>query len=350
MKPTRNKYYCIACGHTKMRFETEKEALLFMEYNADDILEETGKKPVRAYYCDVCMAWHLTSRDTFHTKSSYELLARRHSPNPAVASRELSEWREELKRAEVLHARGSYKAAVGACVSVLVNVTKSMYSAATKTSFVEPATKVLDNSLAMWMMQIRHKMTNGQQDEAWHADVNTFYQCVQRLTKVTDEQVKTMYQKYAEGIDAIRMAIKALKAEQKKRKQMAHAPANIKEDIESCLVVSQRQLREGDYQGSLQAISEAYQLLSCYGNVVSDEIKCDLHHQLCAVLLELAMAKLTRIDELIKDADYDLAHFKLCNLSDGLMSAFQDDEQDASLNLILSECHRLIHSRLAMVA
>jgi hypothetical protein len=333
-----------------MRFETEKEALLFMEYNADDILEETGKKPVRAYYCDVCMAWHLTSRDTFHTKSSYELLARRHSPNPAVASRELSAWREEVKRAEVLHARGSYKPAVGACVSVLCSVAKSTYSADTKKSFVASAAKVLENSLAMWLMQLRNKMANGQEDGAWHADVNTFHQHLQRLMKIADEQVLSVCQKFAEGIDAIRMAIKARKVQVKKQNQTAHSPSGIKQDIESGIRMSQRKLHEGDYLGSLQAISGAYQLLSCHGKEVVDEIKCDLHHQLCAVLLELAMAKLTRIDELIQEADYDLAHFKLCNLSDGLMSAFQDDQQDARLNLILSECHRLIHSRLAMVA
>ena len=350
MKPTRNKYYCIACGHTKMRFETEKEALLFMEYNADDILEETGKKPVRAYYCDVCMAWHLTSRDTFHTKSSYELLARRHSPNPAVASRELSSWREEVKRAEMLYARGSYKSSVGVVVSVLKGVVNSTYNASTKNSFVKPATKVLDDSLAMWTMQLRQKMAAGQEDEAWYTDVNACYQYLQRLEDVTECLVKAVWEKHVAAVRAIRQEIKARKAEAMKQKMLVQCPERIKEDIENAIQLSHRALRSGDYAGCLQAISEAYQLLSCRSEVVAEDVKCDLHRQLCAVLLELAMAKLTRIDELIQEADYDLAHFKLCNLSDGLMSAFQDDQQDAHLNLILSECHRLIHSRLAMVA
>lgn len=350
MKPTRNKYYCIACGHTKMRFETEKEALLFMEYNADDILEETGKKPVRAYYCDVCMAWHLTSRETFRIESSYELLSRRHAPSNAVASRELSSWREEVKRAEMLYARGSYKSAVGVVVSVLKGVVKSKYNASTKKSFVEPATKVLDDSLAMWTMQLRQKMAAGQEDEAWYTDVNACYQYLQRLEDVTECLVKAVWEKHVAAVRAIRQEIKARKAEAKKQKMLVQCPERIKDDIESSIQLSYRALRAGDYAGCLQAISEAYQLLSCRSGVVAEDVKCDLHRQLCAVLVELAMEKLTRIDALIEEADYDLAHFKLCSLSDHLLSAFQEDESDASLAKILSECHRLIRSRMALVA
>lgn len=62
MKPTKNQYYCPSCKHQKMQFESKKEAALFIKYNASDIEKETGKRPVRAYYCRSCCCWHVTSR------------------------------------------------------------------------------------------------------------------------------------------------------------------------------------------------------------------------------------------------------------------------------------------------
>ena len=62
MKPIKNHYHCPGCQRPKMLFESKKEAILFLEYNADAIEEETGKRPVRAYYCSHCCGWHLTSK------------------------------------------------------------------------------------------------------------------------------------------------------------------------------------------------------------------------------------------------------------------------------------------------
>lgn len=61
MKPTRNKIHCPECGRTKMLFESEEKAINFMRFNNEQIKEETGKAPVRAYYCNACGGYHLTS-------------------------------------------------------------------------------------------------------------------------------------------------------------------------------------------------------------------------------------------------------------------------------------------------
>lgn len=66
MKPTKNHYYCPACQHQKMLFARKKEALLFLKHNARSIEEQTGKRPVRAYYCTHCCGWHLTSKPNSH--------------------------------------------------------------------------------------------------------------------------------------------------------------------------------------------------------------------------------------------------------------------------------------------
>lgn len=62
MKPVKNRYFCEECGHTKMLFSSCKEAKRFLHFNADEIEIETGKRPVRAYYCKSCEGWHVTSR------------------------------------------------------------------------------------------------------------------------------------------------------------------------------------------------------------------------------------------------------------------------------------------------
>ena len=61
MKPTRNKIHCPECGRTKMLIESEEKAINFMRFNNEQIKEETGKAPVRAYYCNACGGYHLTS-------------------------------------------------------------------------------------------------------------------------------------------------------------------------------------------------------------------------------------------------------------------------------------------------
>ncbi|MBR5433208.1 MAG: hypothetical protein IK117_02085 [Bacteroidales bacterium] len=62
MRPIKNRVFCPRCGRTKIQFETKQKALLFLEYNAKTIQEETGHAPIRCYYCNTCKCWHVTSR------------------------------------------------------------------------------------------------------------------------------------------------------------------------------------------------------------------------------------------------------------------------------------------------
>ena len=75
MKPTKNKFHCPACQQTKMLFATKEEAIRFLKYNADDIEHETGKRPVRTYYCTACGGWHITSKPQ---SSDYHSLVKRY--------------------------------------------------------------------------------------------------------------------------------------------------------------------------------------------------------------------------------------------------------------------------------
>ena len=63
MKPIKNKVFCYDCGRNKMLFETEKKANTFLKFNADVIEEESGKRPIRSYFCQSCCGWHITSQE-----------------------------------------------------------------------------------------------------------------------------------------------------------------------------------------------------------------------------------------------------------------------------------------------
>ena len=62
MKPVKNRVLCKECGRTKMLFESEKKALNFIKFNSEEIKESKGRAPVRAYFCEFCGGWHVTSR------------------------------------------------------------------------------------------------------------------------------------------------------------------------------------------------------------------------------------------------------------------------------------------------
>lgn len=72
MKPNRNHIYCPDCGRAKIVFASKKKALNFIAFNGKDIYHETGKAPVRAYYCMACGGWHVTSRPYFRRRSFVE--------------------------------------------------------------------------------------------------------------------------------------------------------------------------------------------------------------------------------------------------------------------------------------
>lgn len=63
---------CVDCGRSKHIFETEKEAMLFIFYNGEQMLLETGNKPVRVYWCECCCGYHVTHRE-FYKKAGFTM-------------------------------------------------------------------------------------------------------------------------------------------------------------------------------------------------------------------------------------------------------------------------------------
>lgn len=74
MRPTK-RIYCADSGKQKMLFPSQEKAENFIRYNSEDIYEENGVAPVRAYYCQACGGWHVTKKtdcDFYHKKEELE--------------------------------------------------------------------------------------------------------------------------------------------------------------------------------------------------------------------------------------------------------------------------------------
>lgn len=78
MKPTKNRVFCVDCGRIKQLFDNQEKAIRFIEFNSENILEESGKAPVRCYFCSACGGWHVTSNPhQLNVKSKSEIAIER---------------------------------------------------------------------------------------------------------------------------------------------------------------------------------------------------------------------------------------------------------------------------------
>lgn len=62
--------FCPAAGRAKLQFESPKKAASYIRWNSQEIYQESGKAPVRVYWCSRCACFHVTSRP--HTKTPEE--------------------------------------------------------------------------------------------------------------------------------------------------------------------------------------------------------------------------------------------------------------------------------------
>jgi hypothetical protein len=69
MKPIHNKVYCPIASKFKQLFESESKAMNSIKFNKDDF-DDKNHVPCRAYYCEACGGWHLTSLPSYNENSN----------------------------------------------------------------------------------------------------------------------------------------------------------------------------------------------------------------------------------------------------------------------------------------
>lgn len=203
MKPTKNQIFCPACRRTKMLFESEQAANRFMEFNAEDIQEENGKAPVRAYYCDMCLGWHLTSLADFSEESSIKVIEHRFSAlktNP-------EKYKAETKAAQDSLNKGSYNQAFDRALATYKKIRREkFFSQEEKQSLFAPLYPILERSLVILIAQLRQsRVTNPEADH--HKMVNEVKAKILFLN-LNDPGIAALYNKYLPLIDELKGDIK----------------------------------------------------------------------------------------------------------------------------------------------
>ena len=64
----RNLIYCPESKQFKLQFDSPESAQNFIKYNADEIMEESGRYPIREYFCKSCGCYHVTSHEKHPSK------------------------------------------------------------------------------------------------------------------------------------------------------------------------------------------------------------------------------------------------------------------------------------------
>lgn len=195
MKPTKNRVFCYDCNRPKMLFKTEKQAMNFIKFNADEIREETGYAPTRAYFCEACGGWHVTSMEEFdnsirtHTQAviikyerEMEALHRKaekkKKDEPAFADKVLMASLEKcLAKAEACIDEDNIALAKNYCCCVIDRLKNNMAyieDAVRYNNLMERLTRCVDNcqTAKYWL-----KKANAAADLAlWHLKYTTFAQ------------------------------------------------------------------------------------------------------------------------------------------------------------------------------
>ena len=97
-----NLIFCPAAGRAKLQFETLKKAVNYIRWNSHEIYHESGKAPVRVYWCPRCACFHVTSRPHNKTPEEYKkdsvqrLLARALTKGSMWGARRLLERAREM--------------------------------------------------------------------------------------------------------------------------------------------------------------------------------------------------------------------------------------------------------------
>ncbi len=98
MKPTKNRVYCLDSKRNKMLFETEKKALTFIKFNKNEILNDNGYAPSRAYFCIACNGFHVTSNEVvWDIKSHTEIILEKYQTTLEKATIIKQEKNKEIK-------------------------------------------------------------------------------------------------------------------------------------------------------------------------------------------------------------------------------------------------------------
>ena len=95
-----NLVFCPAAGRAKLQFETLKKAVNYIRWNSREIYQESGKAPVRVYWCPRCACFHVTSRPHNKTPEEHKKTSVQRLLSRALTEGSMRRARQLLERAK----------------------------------------------------------------------------------------------------------------------------------------------------------------------------------------------------------------------------------------------------------
>lgn len=334
-----------------MLFESEQAANRFMEFNADEIQEENGKAPVRAYYCDMCLGWHLTSRTDFDVDSSIDIITRRFT----VLKTAPEKYQGYTKAAQDLLKKGLYRQAYDKALTTYKKIRReTFYSPEQKQTLFAPLCTIIEKALVVLIAQLRQsRATNPEADHS--KPVNELKSLIS-LLNLPEPEIAAIYHKYIALADEIKSEIQ----QEALLKNDSHAKV-VESDGNPKVVSSSTEEKLYQLMADIsenilvqEYIKAVYLSIHAIGKLKKvDESKLwasreTLQADIYKKMLDAIMGYFTMVDKAIETQELDEASQLLSNLRDAL-NKFQREDRPQQMLLIFNESLKLIDARVAHI-
>lgn len=319
-----------------MHFETEKEAQMFLKYNGDEIYKETGRKPIRAYYCDVCVAWHITSMENFYVESSYKVLEHKYHYGGAN-SVEMQILRTRVKELQDMYNRGLYKIAVEKAVEILRPLTKSLYIDEWKRRVLLPCYDIIDRCFVILLAPIKEHIKKEEFIGGLLDEIALVHSILQKTHNGRDARLNAIFTKYTKEIRALRSKVNEHNVE-------ASMSASMK-ILDNWIKQANNQYQANQYIMCIEKAVSAIKALYDCTDVELTKPRENIYHEICALLINSAIECFSMIDSYIEKHELEKARFEIVSLSEQLVDSLGDYRSDEYLNKVVDECHKLLRNR-----
>lgn len=333
-----------------MLFESEQAANRFMEFNAEEIQEENGKAPVRAYYCDMCLGWHLTSLAEFSEESSIKVVERRFSALKTSPEK----YKADTKAAHDFLNKGSYKQAFDRALTTFKKIRREkFFSLEEKQSLFAPLYPIIERALVILIAQLRQSHIN-------NPDTDIIPEIKELKSKVSllhlsDPSVAALHDKYIALLSELQDDIKQ-EILRKERIERVVEP-EVKEPIvvhstEENLFrfiadIDENILLQNYIEAVQWAIRAVYKLKRSEEDKLwapQENIKSDIYKK----MLDALMGYFTMVDKSIELMELDEASQLLSTLRAALED-FMKNPRPQEMLAIFNESLKLIDARVARI-
>lgn len=316
IKPTKNTYYCPACGKTKMLFQSEKEAQTFLRYNQEEIEECNGKAPVRAYYCDMCLGWHLSSQRRAYKVSSSELMQLKLHID---AAHELNRFKVFTEEIEQMHKEKSYGQILAPGLSLMKKMARVKLFSKESQEKKQEIFRIVTDSFQKEMERLTKMMLSGDYLLA-NEQLNTVISLLDSIKGIKLEALTNIRRDCIPNVTRIQ-ALYRRREQNATLKMERDELISLKSDF--CGIVSQKKL--GKIKHHDRAISIFKRILEVEDNLLFKPRE-EMLRELRSFIMDNIMAYMQEVDVLLLDGHLEDATIMMDELNVKIRESYTLDD------------------------